>query len=77
MVVGCVVVFVFVLFACRRLMERVKDLQELCTLSRESLASILDNDSNASLLCTFLHSHLKLHNTKQSKTQSRARDRKL
>lgn len=55
----------------RRLMEKVKDLQELCSLSRESLSTILGNDSNASLLWTFLHSQLKLDTKQGQRSKTR------
>jgi len=43
----------------RRVMDRVKDLQELVTLSEKQLEDILGNDANAALLWSFLHTDLK------------------
>lgn len=39
-------------------MNKVKNLQELVSLSKTELTNILDNDSNAELLWNFLHSEL-------------------
>ena len=39
-------------------MNKVKNLQELVSLSKADLTNILDNDSNAELLWNFLHSEL-------------------
>ncbi len=36
-------------------MSKVKDMQELVSLSEKQLEGILGNDTNASLLWTFLH----------------------
>ena len=47
---------------CYRLvMNKVKNLQELVSLSKADLTSILDNDSSAELLWNFLHSELQVH----------------
>ena len=42
-------------------MNKVKNLQELVSLSKADLTSILDNDSSAELLWNFLHSELQVH----------------
>ena len=39
-------------------MNKVKDMQELVSLSKRQLEDILGNDSNAKLLWNFLHSEL-------------------
>ncbi|CAI8009793.1 DNA repair endonuclease XPF [Geodia barretti] len=41
---------------CRVVLEKVKDLQELVSLSQEQLEQLLGNSNNASLLFSFLHS---------------------
>ena len=49
-------------------MNKVKDLQQLVSLSKAELSNILDNDSSAELLWNFLHSELQVHsnNTRKS-----------
>lgn len=42
-------------------MNKVKDLQELVSLTKEDLNNILENDSCAELLWNFLHSEIQLH----------------
>ena len=49
-------------------MNKVKNLQELVSLSKVELTKILDNDSSAELLWNFLHSEIQLSSvTKKSK----------
>ena len=43
---------------CRFLMNKVKDMQELVSMSKQQLEEILGNDANAKLLWNFLHSEL-------------------
>ena len=43
---------------CRLVMDKVKDLQDLIRLSEQELERLLENDSSAHLLWTFLHSDL-------------------
>jgi hypothetical protein len=50
--------YCIVFVCCRLLMNKVKNLQELVSLSKAELTNILDNDSNAELLWNFLHSEL-------------------
>ena len=42
----------------RFLMNKVKDMQELVSMSKQRLEEILGNDANAKLLWNFLHSEL-------------------
>jgi len=49
-------------------MSKVKDLQELVSLSQKQLEEILGNDANGKLLWTFLHSKLEI--VPSSKTRS-------
>ena len=52
----------------RYIMEKVKDLQELVSLSQEELEEILGNDANAKLLWNFLHSELEVTPSSRSKS---------
>lgn len=46
--------------ARRLVMNKVKDFQELVSLSKVELTNILDNDSSAELLWNFLHKEMYL-----------------
>ena len=45
---------------CRRILDHVKNLEELCQLSQLRLATLLDSKSNAESLYTFLHKKVDL-----------------
>ena len=49
-------------------MEKVKDLQELVSLSQKELEEILGNDANAKLLWNFWHSELEVTPSSRSKS---------
>ena len=49
-------------------MNKVKDLQELVSLSQKQLEEILGNDANAKLLWTFLHSELEVALSSRTKS---------
>ena len=49
-------------------MEKVKDLQELVSLSQKELEEILGNDANAKLLWNFLHPELEVTPGSRSKS---------
>ena len=52
----------------RYIMEKVKDLQELVSLSQKELEEILGNDTNAKLLWNFLHSELEVTPSSRSRS---------
>ena len=54
-------------------MEKVKDLKELVKLSEKDLEDILENDANAGLLWSFLHSQLQLASNNSTASKSKTR----
>ena len=57
-------------------MEKVKDLQELVTLSEKSLEVILGSDANAGLLWSFLHTELRSANGGKASSKLRTKTKK-
>lgn len=54
-------------------MDKVKDLQELSSLSEADLEKILGNDANAKLLWSFLHSEIKPATTGRTSSKLRTK----